>query len=173
MNHVVHVYTCVHMCMCMGAWHIGLLYVNVWVYCWALVSNMIFTHIIMWSVLTAIFCSRYHVQTRMEVHHMIYQQRSMCPTLHSPQLPHKKLLLCRVALRTFSHYGARVKLTEQIVNRFKVKLWRMGKLLDKHKGGNQRAAILKRWESEQWELLLDRQDLEEETIQGMIKRKDD
>ena len=49
--------------------------------------------------------------------------------------------ICRVALRTFSHYGARVKLTEPIVNRFKVKLWRMGKLLDKHMGGNERAAI--------------------------------
>ena len=49
----------------------------------------------------------------------------------------------------------------------------MGQLLDKHRGGNQRSAILTRWKNEQWEFLLDRCDLQEETIQGMLKRKDD
>lgn len=81
--------------------------------------------------------------------------------------------ICRVALKTFAHHGVSVNINEKIYGRFKSKLWRMGQLLDKHRGGNQRSAILKRWENEQWELLLDRCDLHEETIQGMLKRKDD
>ena len=66
-----------------------------------------------------------------------------------------------------------VNINEKVYGRFKAKLWRMGQLLNKHRGGNQRSAILKRWENEQWELLLDRCDLREETIQGMLKRRDD
>ena len=81
--------------------------------------------------------------------------------------------ICRVALKTFSHHGVSVNITEKIYGRFKSKLWRMGQLLDKHRGGNQRSAILKRWENEQWELLLDRSDLHEQTIHSMLKRKDD
>lgn len=75
--------------------------------------------------------------------------------------------ICRVALKAFAHYGVSVNINEKIYGRFKVKLWQMGQLLNKHRGGNQRSAILKRWETEQWELLLDRCDLHEETIQGI------
>ena len=81
--------------------------------------------------------------------------------------------ISRVAQKTLAHYGVKVNITENIHGRFKSKLWRMGQLLDEHRGGNQRAAILKRWEEEEWELFLDRKDLHEETIQGMLKRKDD
>ena len=80
--------------------------------------------------------------------------------------------ISRIAQKALAHYGMKVNITENIHGRFKSKLWRMGQLLDRHRGGNQRAAILKRWEEEEWELFLDRKDLHEETIQGMIKRKD-
>ena len=79
--------------------------------------------------------------------------------------------ICRVAQKVFAQHGVKVKITEQIFNRFKVKLWRMGQLLDKHRGGNQRAAILRRWQNEEWELLLDREDLHEDTIRGMLEKK--
>ena len=82
-------------------------------------------------------------------------------------------VISRVAQKALAHYGVKVNITENVHGRFKSKLWRMGQLLDKHREGNQRAAILKRWEEEEWELFLDRKDLHKETIQGMLKRKDD
>ena len=45
----------------------------------------------------------------------------------------------------------------------------MGQL---HRGGNQRAAILRKWQNEKWELVVDREDLHEDTIQGMLEKKD-
>ena len=46
----------------------------------------------------------------------------------------------------------------------------MGQLLDKHRGGNKRAA--RRWQNEEWELVLDREDIHEDTIRGMLEKKD-
>ena len=48
----------------------------------------------------------------------------------------------------------------------------MGQLLDKHRGGNQRAAIFRKWQNNKWELVLDREDSHEDTIRGMLEKKD-